>query len=392
MLKANKLTLDMNRFAALFLRDFQNVSSNRSTKKMKIINKSGKNLSYSGYGFTTENVLPRTTNIFSATNGTLTPSMGRAFGTAYTAMLSTITSPTYRTDLCLPVQGFDDKNINLMIAPLRCANDAMMAFYGKDLSFEINLPQMMLFDDNLRQAGYAGYADYLRQYYGVDSLYQLPIDTIYNILGTTRSAQSAVTNWRDNSIDGKPIPAAEVGQLTNSFKIWGIADLNADPEDSAAYPYVPNFHMMETDPEVIQLAYDYLYTNGLRFTLDDQKAPYSKLDSEWGMGGNFGIKAYIDRTAGANAHVQSIFGRSVLKNGATITLDHVSAGLYVPNAWNQYRLYDFGFSLNYSVVAAPIIDIPRTGENGFWLTVLGGVLLVAAILLLIYRYLKRKNS
>lgn len=73
-------------------------------------------------------------------------------------------------------------------------------------------------------------------------------------------------------------------------------------------------------------------------------------------------------------------------------MDHVSAGLYVPNAWNQYRLYDFGFSLNYSVVAAPIIDIPRTGENGFWLTVLGGVLLVAAILLLIYRYLKRKNS
>jgi hypothetical protein len=167
MVKDNKVTVDFNRYAALFLADFYNESSAVATHKLKIVNASGYEISYLDYQFTTENVLPRTNNIFRATTGTLTPALNRAYGTAYTEMMTTITSPTFRTSLCVDVKGFDGKNINLMMVNLRPINDAIMAFYGIKHSYDVTLPQMMNLDDNLRRAGYTSYANYLKRHYGV---------------------------------------------------------------------------------------------------------------------------------------------------------------------------------------------------------------------------------
>ena len=387
-----KVTANLNEFASIFLNDFRNISSARYTKKVKILNKTGKTLVYKDYTFTTENDLPRTENIFSVTQGKLTNSMNRAFGSAYTAMLSTITSRTYRTDLSLDVKGFDGKNINIMIANLRCVNDAIIDFYNVDDSFDITLPQMMNLDENLRRAGYSSYSDYLMKYYNVSSLDQLQPEIIYNILGTTNGAQSAVTNWRDNTIDGKPVPASEVGQLTNQFKIWGILDLNMDESDKDIYPYVPNYFMMETDPEVIRFAYDYLYSNGLRFTFDFDRYPYDTTDSEIGQGGMMGVKAYVEKEPDSDSIVKDIIGTTKVKNGESIKLDHVSAGLYVPNSWNQYRLYDFGFSLIFTVDKNG--TVPKTGDDTN-LVLLGSMFtgsLIAAGWLIFVIVKKKKNE
>lgn len=360
MVSSGRVTVNLNRFAALFLREFYNVSSARSTFKLKLVNESGRRLTYSGYNFTTENTLPRTNNIFSETTGVLTNNLNRAFGSAYTAMVPTITGESPYTNLCLPVKGFDGKNINLMIAPLRATNDAMLDFYNKRETYEINLQEMMGFDDELVSRGYSGYANYLRRFYNVSSLYDIPLEDAYNVLGTTNGAQTGVTNWTDNvnngTDDGRPVPASAVNELTDEFKIWGILGLNMDPKDKVKYPYVPNYYMMETDPEVIQFAYDYLYAHGLRFTLDMKNRPFDTTDSEKGRGGDFGIKAYYNKTAGATDNVNAVMRGVTLRHGASLKLDNVTAGLYVPNAWNQYRLYDFGFSLSFSTTWRPDRD------------------------------------
>lgn len=362
MINDGRVEVNFNRFAEFFLNSFRNKSNADETLKVKIINNTGKKLAYEDYAFTTENMLRRTNNIFNPAVGELTESarFGRAFGSAFTAMLPTITSPTFRTDLCIDVQGFDGKNINLMMVPLRCVNDAVMSLYGVTETYDINLLQMMNRDDETRAKGYTGYADYLRKYYGVADLRTLEPETTYNILGTTRDAQTAVTNWRNNTMYGKPIPASELNLLTNEFKIWGSVYINPKEQLRPQYPYRQNYFMMETDPEVIAYAYDFLYSHGLRFSFDQELRPFDTTDSEAGRGGDFGIKAYVERTPGATANVTAVFGASELDKGETLTLDHVSAGLYVPNAWNQYRMYDYGFSLIYTVVG----ESPTTTEPG----------------------------
>ena len=70
MISGSHLTLDFNRYAALFLHSFHNISSAKATYKLKIVNNSGKELTYSNYSFTTENDLPRTDNLFNPSTGT----------------------------------------------------------------------------------------------------------------------------------------------------------------------------------------------------------------------------------------------------------------------------------------------------------------------------------
>lgn len=408
MVTANTVSLNLNPFAALFLKSFKNVSDSDATYKLRIVNNSGKILRYVDYAFTTENLLPRTAKVFRPLSGSLTdvPALDRTFGSAFTAMLPTITEPDTYTDRCLDVKCFDGKNINMMIAPLRCVNDALLDFYGAAETYEITLPQLMNRDQNLRAAGYTGYADYLRQYYGVSSLYDLTAETAYNVLGTTRNAQTGITCWRDNTAAGKPIPAAEVNLLTEEFKIWGLMETGS----SAAYPYGPKYFMLETDPEVIEFAYDFLYSQGLRFTFDSVRQPFDLTDSETGRGGDFAIKAYMNKTPGANAHVNAVFGGEVLDQGQYIALDHVTGGYYAPNAWNQYRMVDYGFSLLFSACDIPVTttqpgetttqkptephgELPDTGDNmPIFLVSLAAVGLAVLLAVQVILYYSRKKK
>jgi hypothetical protein len=394
MINAGKIEANFNKFAELFLDDFKNESGTEVNHKLKIINNTGRKINYKDYQFTTENVLPRTNNLFVAGTGSFTESMNRAYGSAYSAMLTSITLPDFRTDLCIGVKGFDDKNINIMMVNLSCINEAVMDFYGVDAPYKINLQQMMRLENDLQAAGYPSYASYLKSYYNVTNLKDIGLEDIYNILGTTNGAQSAITTWSDNTIGGKPIPASELNKLTNDFKIWGIAELNMDPEDSDIYPYIPNFFIMETDPEVIAFAYEYLYENGLRFSFDQIKQPFDTTDSEKGRGGDFGIKAYIDKNPTTTNKVNSILQDMVIDNGASYKLDNITAGLYVPNSWNQNRLYDFGFKLTFETkLNFEITDfIPKTGGMIFYVSGIAIILILSGVMLIGYYSEKKKTD
>lgn len=386
------VVVDLNKFIEIFLYDFYNESDALVRHKLKIVNDSGKTLTYFDYDFTTENILPRTDSIFTGSPGGFTNALNRAFGSAYTAMLPAITSSDYKNVLCVDVKGFDDKNINLMMLNLRCVNDAIIDFYNVDHSFDINLQQMMGFDNDLKNAGYNSYADYLKQYYNVNNFSELYLEQVYNILGTTNGAQSAITNWDNNAWYGKPIPVNELNKLTDDFRIWGFLTLNKDITDRDEYPYVPNYFILETDPEVIQLAYDYLYSNGLRFSFDFYRQSFDTTDREYAEGGDFSVKSYFLKTSQANENVQAIFDGLELEDEESFVLDEVAAGLYVPNAWNQFRLYDFGVSIVFKAEDGGGI-IPKTGDDSnimLWAVLFIGSTL--GVIILKYDYKPKKNK
>ena len=394
MIENDQVTLNLNPFASLFLSEFRNVSSARSEKKLKIINESEAAIQFMDYEFTTENELPRTTNYFSPGSGSFVMGLGRVLGSAYQEMASTITSKIYRTDRTINVLGFDGKPINLMLLNLRTLNHAVADFYRRENPYDLNLQEMMAFDQDLKRAGYDSYGSYLKSYYGVNSLMDLDLKTTYHILGTGNGAQSAINQWEDATPTGRALPKEALAQLTPDFKIWGLMGLNIDPSDQEEYPYGSSYFMLETDKEVIQFAYEYLYTNGLRFTFDDQKHPYDKTDEYYGVGGAFGIKAYIDKNKETTDYIIDSLGKEVLLQGETLKLDHVSAGLYVPNAWNQHRMYDFGISLTYKVKDSGLYP-PKTGDDfnlGLWVTLLSGSFLGFVGIVFYYFRKVRKES
>ena len=65
-----------------------------------------------------------------------------------------------------------------------------------------------------------------------------------------------------------------------------------------------------------------------------------------------GIKDYLDKTEGANANVLAAMNNGEkVADGESITLDRVRGYIEVPNAWNQFRYYDFGFKLTFKADA-----------------------------------------
>lgn len=67
-----------------------------------------------------------------------------------------------------------------------------------------------------------------------------------------------------------------------------------------------------------------------------------------------GIKEYIDKSDAANAHLRAVMHDGApIADGEAIVLDNVSGYIEVPNAWNQFRFYDFGFSINFSADQQP---------------------------------------
>lgn len=101
---------------------------------------------------------------------------------------------------------------------------------------------------------------------------------------------------------------------------------------------------------VLKMAYEYLYSRCIRFSLDATDRPVSesfdnKTDPVANVGG---IKEYMDKTDAASANVyKAMKGDEKIANGDTLALDNVKGYIEVPNAWNQFRFYDFGFSVTF---------------------------------------------
>ena len=369
------------------MRDKQNWSS--CDFKVKFVNQTGAPIQYQDYRFDTVNWIP-VGQTYTPSN---TPSMenqyGYGWGDVWQWVYPFVAGQT-QTAGSLDVKGFDGNNIRLAIAPLRCINPAVISYFdsnsGKAENLTgntslnnagyITLKQMNAFPELIKQAftfkNWEGneinleadanrtYADFICAFYGVNSLNDLTIAQKYNVLGTggkgspslqesKYQGQSAVTTYYSivAPMTNRYIPSSDLGNDTlNYFKTWGFGKVS----DGDGYDYKPDFFLMENDPEVLKMAYDFLYSRCIRFSLDDNDRTLSAAidNSATSNDGVGGIKDYMDKTDAATANV-----RKAMKNGAaiadgeSITLNNVKGYIEVPNAWNQFRYYDFGFELTF---------------------------------------------
>lgn len=397
------------------MQEYQNFASRNF--KVKFVNETGAPIQYKDYGFDTVNWIaagdtynPSSNPAMKNTNeGADAYSAGYGWGESWQRMYNMLIGQA-ATAGSLDVTGFDGNPVRIAIAPLRCTNPAVISYFNSnpgngtltgnrttDSAAEVTLLQMNAFPELIKQAftfkNWQGteislpedlnrtYADFLCAFYGVSSLETLTPAQKYNVLGTGSKGspampfdgQSHITTYYSNlagNISNWCVPYAALNDGTlNYFKTWGFSDTRVEAgkklssggqvfsqDDAAAYAYQPDYYLLESDPEVLKMAYQYLYERCIRFSLDSDDRPISTAFDDTGnpaidVGG---IKDYLDRTEGASANVLAAMnGGKQVADGESITLDHVQGYIEVPNAWNQFRYFDFGFHLTFTAEYVP---------------------------------------
>lgn len=441
-----------------------------SSVKIRFVNESGVAIQYADYNFDTVNWIGVGDTYTPSGNPTMNNtnenadenSAGYGWGEVWQKLYPMFYGQTSAPG-ALNATGFDGKNIRLAIAPLRCINPAVVSYFksnpGKgtltgndstDSAQKITLRQMNALPELIKNEftfqNWKGekitlpaddsrtYADFICAFYGVNSLDELTVAQKYNVLGTgykgspamPYAGQSAITTYysnRSGTFSNWCVPYSTLNDGTlDYFKIWGFSSARVaegkklksgsqefTADDAATYAYQNDYFLMENDPEVLKMAYEYLYSRCIRFSLDStDRAVSTGIDnsatSDDSVGG---IKEYMDKTDAASANVYKIMkGDEKIANGDTLALDNVKGYIEVPNAWNQFRYFDFGFNVTFKAdnpepqasvaftntykkiadLPAPETpkpgkpgksNLPKTGDNS--MIIIGGVAVVAVI-------------
>lgn len=383
-----KITVDCDLLAEYMesqMRDNQDRSS--CDFKVKFVNQTGAPIQYQDYRFDTVNWIPVGETYTPSDSSAMKNQFGYGWGNVWQRVYPFVAGQA-ETAGSLDVKGFDGNNIRLAISPLRCINPAVISYFdsnpGKTENLTgntslnnagyITLKQMNALPELIKKAftfkNWEGneinleadanrtYADFICAFYGVNSLNDLTIAQKYNVLGTggkgspslqesKYKGQSAITTYYSivAPMTNRYIPSGDLdGNTLNYFKTWGFGKVSTEND----YAYEPDFYIMENDPEVLKMAYDYLYSRCIRFSLDSNDRTVSTAidNSATSNDGVGGIKDYMDKTDAATANVRKAMNDgAAIADGESITLDNVKGYIEVPNAWNQFRAYDFGFKL-----------------------------------------------
>ena len=384
------------------------------TFPIKIVNESGREIMYKDYKFRTENWIP--------TGETIHPIPGEMLNHKYTSMYTQGYGSVWQEYLpmmlgeevvgkTLESKNFDGKNTRLAMAPLRAINPVIISYFssnpGKNLGLtgnnltntaaSVTLLQMNAFPELIKGAftfkNYLWtaitmevdydrtYADLICAFYNVESLDELNGAQKYavlgNVFGGATSAQIEIAPYYANG-SGKsnkqnwliPYEKLKDGTL-DFFKTWGYAEdfveegdmwlkgggtISAD--EAATYAYAGNFYLMESDPEVLAMANEFLYGSSIRLTFDNNSRPISiEPDCFQTSERDFsGIKSYYDKTELANDHIREVMNSGeILQDGESIELDEVKGYIEVPNAWKKEVFFDFGFSFYFTGAGCEII-------------------------------------
>ena len=379
--------------------------------KVKFVNETGAAIRYQDYEFDTVNWIPvgetytpsGSPAMKNTDENSSDTSAGYGWGEVWQQIYSFMIGQS-NTAGSLNADGFDGNKVRTAIAPLRCINPAVVSYFSTNPGLgaltgnsasnsaqTITLQQMNALPELIKQEftfkNWEGteislsaddsrtYADFICAFYGVDSLDKLTVAQKYNVLGTgykgspamPYAGQSHITTYYSNlagTMSNWCIPYAALNdESLDYFKTWGFSKTRIEAgkklisggqefstEDAATYAYQQDYYLLESDPEILSMAYEYLYDRCIRFSLDSEDRPVStSIDnsaiSDEGVGG---IKDYMDKTEAATANVLKAMNNGAeVADGESITLDHVKGYIEVPNAWNQFRYYDFGFQLTF---------------------------------------------
>lgn len=413
-----KITVDCDPLAEymeMAMRAYQNFSP--YTFKVKFVNETGTAIQYQDYNFDTVNWIPAgetyipsaDPSMLNTNDGADKNSAGYGWGEAWQKLYPML-SDQRLASTTLNAEGFDGNHVRLVMAPLRCINPAIISYFKSNPGYgtlsgsssissaaSITLLQMNAFPELIKQAftfeDYQGneislaadssrtYADFICAFYGVSSLDQLTVAQKYNVLGTgsagspgvAKNGQANVSTYYSNfsgNLGNRCIPYSALNDGTlDYFKTWGMSGERIaagkeqiygsgvfSDEDAAAYAYQPNFYLLESDPEIIKMAYEYLYDRCMRITFDNGNRAISTAwdDSATPAEDVSSIKSFLDKTDAARANVLAAMNQGdKIADQETITLDNMKGYIEVPNAWSVFRYYDFGFELIFQADTVP---------------------------------------
>lgn len=385
--------------------------------KVRFINKTGVSIQYEDYSFNTVNWIPTGAAYTPSTDPSMKNtndaadenSAGYGWGDVWQQYYPMLAGQSL-VSTTLNATGFDGNGVRLSMAPMRCINPAIISYFksnpGKDAGLtgnsatnrasDITLLQMNEFPKLIKQAftfkNYRGteislpadssrtYADFICAFYNVSSLDDLTSTQKYNVLGTGHNGspgmatdgQAEIWSYYANINNGLPnnwcIPytALNNGSL-DYFKTWGFSNARIEAgkklvsggtvfseADAQTYAYQQSYYLMESDPEVTAMGYEYLYDRCMRLSFDtDNRAIFTGSDEYSPADDPSSIKSYLDKTDAANANVLAAMnGGAEVADNQSIVLDRMRGFIEVPNAWNQFKYYDFGFELTFSTNGA----------------------------------------
>lgn len=383
--------------------------------KVRFVNESGEAIKYKDYSFDTVNWIPTgakytpssNPSMLNTNDGADKYSAGYGWGEAWQRVYPMLSGSRIAGDV-LDAEGFDGNGVRMIMAPLRCINPAIISFFksnpGNDAGLIgsasvnsascITLLQMNAFPELIKNSftfnAYDGssvtlnadpnrtYSDFLCAFYKVSSLDDLTATQKYNVLGTgnkgcslgsSYSGQSGITTYYYNmrgDLTNWCIPYSKLDDGTlDYFKTWGFSSGRIsedktlqsggdvfDADKAAIYAYQPSYYLLESDPDVLAMGYEYLYDRCIRLTFDNTTRPISTGSDEHSASADVsGLKSYLDKSDAANANVLAAMnGGASISDGETLTLDNMEGFIEVPNAWDQLRYYDFGFKLEFEAV------------------------------------------
>lgn len=324
--------------------------------KLKFVNNTKETYHYTVANFYTVNVISR--NVSETESAPPMPKDGevRTYAPADTGSIGS-------------TKGFDGNLIPYSMNVLRCINAPLKALYGTKVSAaQITLEQVQNADDQARKKGYESYAAYLLQYYkgncktckDAKSLYELEPNHLDEIFGTRvggLDGQSEIRQPRSLSVADLNSGAYDL------LRQYGWASQPIKDKSRTVTAYRQDYELMETDSELIQVGYWFLYQRGMAFTFDDKKFPLStSVNSETYMDG-LQLSEYFAMTGRARRCTDAAFYAVTLKPGDSLVLDNVAFYAQLPNAYDA-RGIDFGFSVTFeSGVAPPPTPTPTPPPN-----------------------------
>lgn len=413
------ITVDCNLLAEEMLSSMQNnVNWSKSNFQIKFVNETGVAIQYKDYEFNTVNWIPvgelyipsGSPTMLNTDDGADEKSAGYGWGEAWQEMYPMLIGKSI-TSTTLDATGFDGNKVRLSMAPLRCINPAIISYFqsnpgtgtltgntSTNNASYITLLQMNALPELIKDAftfkNWQGdeihldadsdrtYSEFICAFYGVDSLDQLTNTQKYNVLGTGYKGSPAISNGGQANI--WPYYANASGQYENwcipysslndgtldYFKSWGFTGNRIaegkklisggqvfSSEDAATYAYQSNYYLLESDPEILSMAYEYLYDRCIRLSFDTTNRQLSTGfdDVQTPTEDVCGLKGYVEKTDTATAHMLSAMnGGNEIGNDEYIALDNVSGFIEVPNAWSMFRYYDFGFQLLFQAKETPV--------------------------------------
>lgn len=246
-----------------------------------------------------------------------------------------------------PVKGFDNTYIRFNLAPVRTSNMPMARLFGKDDPYDVTLTEAVQAEEKVKGAftfldakgqqrnipadADRTYADYIKLYYHVDSLEALTDSQKEDVLGGEMEFKSYSA---DQTEAFQPDTADE---KFDQFKLFGIIK----PGN--------HYQLLETDPELLQMGYRYLYGNCMRFTFDNEAAPIDGIAvSAKGMS----IADFMEKDphSAATKSAKTILSGKELVPSGSLAFDHMAFSYQAPNAFNWLpHCVDFNLTLSFKV-------------------------------------------